>query len=74
MLKRIYIKKDHREFLCAKIKKSIVIKNVIESEATLMHKAERSSNYFFQHFHTPSGSADKERSNLCPNFVEVHLT
>ena len=37
MLKGIYIKKDQREFLCAKIKKiSIVIKNVIWSEKTLM--------------------------------------
>ena len=31
---------------------SIVIKNEIESENTLMHKAERPSNYFFQLFHT----------------------
>ena len=34
---------------------SIVIKNVIESEDTLMNKAERPINYFFQHFHTLSG-------------------
>ena len=33
----------------------IVIKNVIGSEDTLMHKAEHPSNYFFQHFHTKSG-------------------
>ena len=26
--------------------------NVIGSEDTLMHKGERPSNYFFQHFHT----------------------
>ena len=52
MLKGIYIKKDQRVFLCTKIKKmSIVIKNVIWSEKTLMHKAERPSNYFFQFFH-----------------------
>ena len=52
LLKGIYIKNDQREFLYAKIKKiSIVIKNVIWSEKTLMHKAERSSNYFFQFFH-----------------------
>ena len=29
-----------------------VIKNVIGSERTLMHKAERPSNFFFQFFHT----------------------
>ena len=52
MLKGVYIKKDQREFLCAKIEKiSIVIKNVIWSEKTLMHKAVRPSNYFFQFFH-----------------------
>ena len=31
--------------------------------------AERPSNYFFQLFHTLSSCADKEGSNLCPNFV-----
>ena len=52
MLKGIYIKKDQRRFLCSKIQKiSIVIKNVIWSEKTLMHKAVRPSNYFFQFFH-----------------------
>ena len=40
MLKGINIKKDQREFLCAKMLKiSIVIKNVIRSEKALMHKA-----------------------------------
>ena len=38
-----------------KNKKSIVVKNVIVSKVTLMHKAERPSNYFFQLFHTLSG-------------------
>ena len=47
MLKGIYIKKDQWEFLCAKIQKiSTVIKNVTWSEKTLIHKAERASNYF----------------------------
>ena len=42
MLIGIYIKKDQREFLCAKIWKiSIVIKNVIWSEKKLMHKAKQ---------------------------------
>ena len=31
---------------------SIIIKNVIGSEDTLMHKAEHPNNYFFQHFDT----------------------
>ena len=48
MLKGINIKKDHRDFFALKIQKiSIVIKNVIWSEKTLMHKAERPSNCFF---------------------------
>ena len=48
ILKGTYIKKDQREFLCAKILKiSIVIKNVIWPEKTSMHKAVRPSNYFF---------------------------
>ena len=34
------------------MKISIVVKNVIESEDTLMPKAERPSNYFSQRFHT----------------------
>ena len=52
MLKGIYIKKDQRElFVRENLKISIVIKNVIWSEKTLVHKAERPSNYFFQFFH-----------------------
>ena len=52
VLKGINIKKDQREFLCAKIRKiSIVIKNVTWSKKNLMHKAVRPSNYFFQLFH-----------------------
>ena len=46
-----HIKKDQRESWCAKnLKISIVIKNVIWTDKTLMHKAERTSNYFFQFF------------------------
>ena len=52
MLKGIYYKKDQREFLCAKIEKlCIVIKNVIWSGKTLMHKAVCPGNYFSQFFH-----------------------
>ena len=34
------------------LKKKHVIKNVTGSEHTLMHKADRPNDYFFQHFHT----------------------
>ena len=52
MLKVIYIKKRSKGiFLRENLKKSIVIKNVIRSDETLMHKAESPSNYFFQVFH-----------------------
>ena len=48
MLKGIYIKKDQRDFCARKSEKiSIVIKNVIWSDKTLMHKAERPSKCFF---------------------------
>ena len=56
MFKGVYIKKDQREFLCAKILKiSIVIKNVIWSEKTLTHNAERPRNDFIPIFHISSG-------------------
>ena len=52
VLKGIYIKNFQRQFLCAKIQKiSIIIKTVIWSEKTYIHKAVRPSNYFFQLFH-----------------------
>ena len=52
MLKVIYIKKRSKGiFLRENLKKSIVIKNVIRSDETLMHKAEFPNNYFFQIFH-----------------------
>ena len=70
ILKGTYIKKDQREFLCAKILKiSIVIKNVIWSDKTSMHKAVRPSNYFFNSFTYDQAEQIKERSHLCPNFV-----
>ena len=71
ILKKIKIKKRSKSnFVRKNLKKiSIVIKKVTGSEFTLTHKAERPSNYVFQLFHTLSGWADKERSNLCPNFV-----
>ena len=70
ILKGTYIKKDQREFLCAKIIKiSIVIKNVIWPEKTSMHKAVRPSNYFSNSFTYDQAEQIKKRSHLCPNFV-----
>ena len=52
MLKGFTLKKIKGNFLCAKISKiSIIIKNVIWFEKTVMHIAVRPSNYFFQFFH-----------------------
>ena len=54
---------------------SIIVKNVIWSEKTLMHKAERPSNYFFSNSFTYDQAEQiKKRSNLCPNLLEIHLT
>ena len=56
MLKKILIKKRSKgNFLRRNLKKKIFIVNVIVSKSSLMHKAERPSNYFFQVFHTLSG-------------------
>ena len=53
MLKRFKLNKINGNVRARKCKKiSIIIKNVIGAEDTLMHKAERPSNYFFQLFHT----------------------
>ena len=53
MLKRIQIiKRSKGIFVRENLKIKHVIKNVIGSEDTLMRKAERPGNYFFQHFHT----------------------
>ena len=72
MLKRIYIKKDQRDHLCAKIQNiSIVIKNVIWSEKTLMHKAVHPSNYFFQFFQ----AEQIKKGVFCVQIsLEIHLT
>ena len=52
MLKGNYIKKKSKGiFVRENLKNSIVIKIVIWSEKTLMHKTVRPSNYFFQFFH-----------------------
>ena len=59
MLKRVNIKKKKKKkkkrlegiFVRENLKIIIVIKNVIWSEKTLMHKAVRPSNCFLQFFH-----------------------
>ena len=47
----LHLKRSKGIFVRENLKISIVIKNVIWSEKTLMHKAVRPSNYFFQFFH-----------------------
>ena len=51
-LKKVFfIRKDQREYLCAKIKRdSIIIENALISEGSLMHYQVRPSNYLFQLF------------------------
>ena len=51
------------------LKLSIVIKNAVGSEDTLMHKAERPSNYFFSTLSHIIRLSSKERCNLCPDVV-----
>ena len=48
--KDLNLKRIKRNFCAQNL--SLVIKNVSDSKDTLVHKAERPSNYFFQHFHT----------------------
>ena len=50
MLKGFKLKKIKGHFSAQKSKKSITIKNIIWSEATLMHKAEHPSKYFSNSF------------------------
>ena len=53
------------------LKTSIVIKNVIGSEDTMMHKAVRPSNYFFQHF----THEQIKKGVICVQILlEIHLT
>ena len=51
------------------IKLCYVIKNIIGSEDTLMNKAERPSNFFFQHFQYNQAEQIKKGVILCPNFA-----
>ena len=65
MLKGIYIKKIKGNFCARKSKKiSIVIKNVIRSEKTLMHKAVQPSNYFSNSF-TYNQAEQIKKEEIC---------
>ena len=76
MLKEIYKKKRSKGiFVRENLKISIVIKNVIWSENTLMHKAVHPSNYFFSNSFTYNQAEQIQKEvNLCPNFVRNNLT
>ena len=55
--------------MCENLKISIFIKNVIGSEDTLVHKAERPSNYFSDSFTHNQAEQIKKKRNLCLNFI-----
>ena len=72
--KDLNLKKNQREFLCAKIKKiSIIIKNVIEAEDTVMNSAERSSNYFFTEKQTTKFSSANFQKMLSPSYIILRI-
>ena len=50
--KNLNLKRSKGIFVRGNLKNKHRYKNVIGSEDTLMHKAERQGNYFFQHYHT----------------------
>ena len=55
-------------------KYSIVIENVITSKDTLMHKAERPSNYFYNTF-TRNQADQIKKGVICVQILlEIHLT
>ena len=61
-------------FVRKDLKISIVIKNVITSEDPLMHKTERTSNYFFQYF-THIQAEQIKKGVICVQILlEIHLT
>ena len=56
-------------------KTSIVIKIVIWSEKTLMHKAVRPSNYFFSNSFTYNQAEQIQKKIICVKILlEIHLT
>ena len=73
--------KKIKEKICARKSKkiSIVIKNLIWSEKTLMHKAVRPSNYFFpslSHIISTYNQAEQiKKEVICVQILlEIHLT
>ena len=67
ILKGIFVRENLK-------KKSIVIKNVIKSEDTLMHKAERPSNYFSNTF-THNHAEQIKKGVICVQILlEICLT
>ena len=67
MLKGIYIKKRSKGIFVRKNLKNKhrYKKNVIWSEKTLMHKAERPSNYFFPIFFTYNQTEQIKKGLIC---------
>ena len=54
---------------------SIVIKNVIWYEKSLMHKAVRPSNYFFSSFFSYNQAEQIKKGVICVQILlEIHLT
>ena len=57
------------------LKISIVIKNVIWSEETLMHRAVPPSNYFFSNSFTDNQAKQIKKEVICVQILlEIHLT
>ena len=74
-LKKCLIRKDQREFLCAKIwRNSIVNENVIHFEHSLKHYKGHPSNYLFQLF--PHCKGDQKKTVAISqmfNHVQLHV-
>ena len=75
--KSVLIRKDQREFLCAKISRnSMVNENALNSECFLMHYKGGPSNYLFQLFLTLSGRPEETSvyfSNVQPCTITCTL-
>ena len=74
MLKGFTLKKIKGNFCARKPKKiSIIIKNIIWFEKTLMHEAERSSNFFSNSF-TYNQAEQIKKGLICVQILlEIHL-
>ena len=75
MLKRFKFKKEKKGiFMRESLKKSIVIKNVIGSKDTMMHKAVSPSNYFSNTF-THYQAEQIKKGVICVQILlKIHLT